>query len=186
MEKVQGGEPCDENIKGQELTFKFIRNQTSFCFGLLVWKHFDDTHTHTHSKLTLGCGALAVHCPAASSPTSRCSFSERHESSRRSRCDAETRYHPEERKQKTELEFGLAFVRLKKRLQATELDWSAFTLNDQWNESVSINWPHSTQQSRRPRSLPADPRARWVPPCCVACRLLHFLHPSAAPPPYSD
>lgn len=55
-----------------------------------------------------------------------------------------------------------------------------------WGTSEKcLNWPRSTQQSRRPRSLPAVLPARWLPPCCVVCRPHPLLRPSAAPPPYS-
>lgn len=180
------------------------------------------------SHLTLGCGAPVVRCPAASSPASRCSFSGRHESSQRSRCGAESRYRPEERKQKTESAFNedinyllLRLFRLQRLFSPLVLvpHWRAFTLNSflmSNNHNIHIylsalcarscwplnkelviielvwgttekclNWPRSTQQSRRPRSLPAVLPARWLPPCCVVCRPHPLLRPSAAPPPYS-
>lgn len=160
------------------------------------------------SHLTLGCGAPVVRCPAASSPASRCSFSGRHESSQRSRCGAESRYRPEERKQKTESAFNedinyllLRLFRLQRHslLLIIHINLSALYARSCWpsnNELVIIelvwgtsekclNWPRSTQQSRRPRSLPAVLPARWLPPCCVVCRPHPLLRPSAAPPPYS-
>lgn len=142
-----------------------------------------DPWLHSWSSLTLGCGVLEVHSPAASSPASRCSVSERRGSSRRSRCGAETRSRPEGN--------TWEHVRTETRLNRADSCLNVFMLllcfpvKVLLSLALSLNWPRSTRRSRHPRSPLSARRARSFPPCCAVCRSLRILRPSAAPPPYS-